>query len=75
MAFLSSCQLPAHIDERKIIQLIHPDKDVDGFHPMNTGRLVQGLPAFIPATHGIMLLLSHYRVETTGKARFRGHRS
>lgn len=60
--------LPAHIDERKIIQLIHPDKDVDGFHPMNTGRLVQGLPAFIPATpYGIMLLLSHYGVETTGK--------
>lgn len=60
--------LPKHIDERKIIQLIDPEKDVDGFHPMNTGRLVQGLPAFIPATpYGILLMLEQYGIETSGK--------
>ncbi|MBS1513114.1 MAG: bifunctional 5,10-methylene-tetrahydrofolate dehydrogenase/5,10-methylene-tetrahydrofolate cyclohydrolase [Bacteroidetes bacterium] len=60
--------LPEHIDEQKIISLIHPDKDVDGFHPVSVGRLVQGLPAFIPATpYGIMLMLEHYKIATTGK--------
>ncbi|MEO8403781.1 MAG: bifunctional 5,10-methylenetetrahydrofolate dehydrogenase/5,10-methenyltetrahydrofolate cyclohydrolase, partial [Chitinophagaceae bacterium] len=44
------------------------DKDVDGFHPVNIGKMVQGQPTFIPATpHGIMLLLAHYKIETKGK--------
>jgi|SRR6185312_14461201 len=60
--------LPKHISEEKIIMAIHPEKDVDGFHPVNAGKLVQGTPAFISATpHGIMLLLEHYKIETKGK--------
>lgn len=60
--------LPKHIDESDVIDTIDPDKDVDGFHPVNIGKMVQGLPAFVPATpHGIMLLLEHYKVETKGK--------
>ena len=60
--------LPKHISEATIISLIHPDKDVDGFHPMSVGKMVQGLPTFIPATpYGIMLMLEHYKVETKGK--------
>lgn len=60
--------LPAHINEQKIIGLINPDKDVDGFHPISTGKMVQGLPAFIPATpYGIMLMLEHYNIPTAGK--------
>ncbi|MDB5201462.1 MAG: folD [Ferruginibacter sp.] len=60
--------LPKHIDENKIIGLINPDKDVDGFHPVSVGKMVQGLPTFIPATpYGIMLLLKHYQIETSGK--------
>src|SRR5579871_5806583 len=59
--------LPKHISDEKVINAIHPSKDVDGFHPENTGRLVQGLPAFVPATpHGIMLLLEHYKIDTKG---------
>ena len=60
--------LPKHISEEKVILAIDPDKDVDGFHPVNAGKLVQGSPAFISATpHGIMLLLEHYKIETSGK--------
>jgi methylenetetrahydrofolate dehydrogenase (NADP+) / methenyltetrahydrofolate cyclohydrolase len=60
--------LPKQINENKIIALIHPDKDVDGFHPVSVGRMVQGLPAFVPATpYGIMLMLEHYQVPTKGK--------
>ena len=60
--------LPKQIDEEKIISLIHPDKDVDGFHPVSVGKLVQGLPTFIPATpYGIMLMLEYYKIETSGK--------
>jgi methylenetetrahydrofolate dehydrogenase (NADP+)/methenyltetrahydrofolate cyclohydrolase len=60
--------LPKHISEETIIRLIHPDKDVDGFHPMSIGKMVQGLPSFIPATpYGILLLLEHYKIETKGK--------
>ena len=55
--------LPKHITEQNIIEAVHPDKDVDGFHPVNAGKLVQGLPSFIPATpYGIMLLLEHYQI-------------
>jgi methylenetetrahydrofolate dehydrogenase (NADP+) / methenyltetrahydrofolate cyclohydrolase len=60
--------LPKHINEEKIINLIHPDKDVDGFHPVSTGRMVQGLPTFIPATpYGIIMMLEHYKIDTKGK--------
>ncbi len=60
--------LPRHIKESDVINTIDPDKDVDGFHPVNIGKMVQGLPAFVPATpHGIMLLLEHYKIETKGK--------
>jgi len=60
--------LPAHIKEELVINTIDPAKDVDGFHPMSIGRMVNGLPTFIPATpYGIMLMLEHYKIETTGK--------
>jgi methylenetetrahydrofolate dehydrogenase (NADP+)/methenyltetrahydrofolate cyclohydrolase len=60
--------LPKHISEEKIINIINPAKDVDGFHPISVGRLVQGLPSFVAATpYGIMLMLQHYGIETAGK--------
>lgn len=61
--------LPKHISAEKILNLVSPQKDVDGFHPSNVGRLVQGLSTYIPATpYGIMLLLEHYQIETTGRS-------
>jgi len=60
--------LPKHIKESNIIEAIDPAKDVDGFHPVNVGRLVQGLNTFIPATpYGIILMLEHFNIETKGK--------
>jgi len=60
--------LPKHISDEQVINTVHPDKDVDGFHPESVGRMVQGLPAFIAATpYGIMLLLEHYKIDTKGK--------
>ena len=60
--------LPKHISEQKIIEAINPLKDVDGFHPSSAGKLVQGLPTFLPATpYGIMLLLEYYKISTKGK--------
>jgi len=60
--------LPQHIDDEKIIEAIHPDKDVDGFHPMNIGRMVQGFDTFIPATpYGVLLMLEYFNIETKGK--------
>lgn len=60
--------LPNHISEEKVINTINPSKDVDGFHPSSIGKLVQGLPTFIPATpYGIMLMLEHYKIDTVGK--------
>jgi methylenetetrahydrofolate dehydrogenase (NADP+)/methenyltetrahydrofolate cyclohydrolase len=60
--------LPKHINDEKIIEAIHPDKDVDGFHPMNIGKMVQGLDTFIPATpFGVLLMLEYYKIETKGK--------
>ena len=60
--------LPAHIAEEAVIKAIDPAKDVDGFHPVNLGKMVQGQPGFIPATpYGIMLLLEHFQIETAGK--------
>lgn len=60
--------LPQHISSKKVINAISPEKDVDGFHPVSVGRMVEGLPTFVPATpYGIMLLLEHYKIETKGK--------
>jgi methylenetetrahydrofolate dehydrogenase (NADP+)/methenyltetrahydrofolate cyclohydrolase len=60
--------LPRHIDVVKVIETIDYKKDVDGFHPINIGRMVKGLKAFLPATpYGILKLLEHHGVETAGK--------
>ena len=60
--------LPKHFNESSVINAIDPRKDVDGFHPMSIGKMVQGLDTFIPATPlGIMLMLEHYKIETAGK--------
>lgn len=59
--------LPAHIDENKIIDTILPGKDVDGFHPINLGKMMIGQEAFVPATpKGIMMMLEHYQIDTAG---------
>ena len=59
--------LPKHINDENIINAIDPDKDVDGFHPVNVGRMVQGLSTYVPATpYGIILLLQHYKIDTKG---------
>ncbi|MDP3451998.1 MAG: bifunctional methylenetetrahydrofolate dehydrogenase/methenyltetrahydrofolate cyclohydrolase FolD [Bacteroidales bacterium] len=60
--------LPKHIDEQKVIEAIDPAKDVDGFHPVNVGKMVSGLPSFVSATPaGIIELLKRYNIETSGK--------
>jgi len=60
--------LPKHIDDAKVIEAIDPKTDVDGFHPSNVGRLVQGLNTFIPATpYGVLLMFEHFKIETKGK--------
>ena len=60
--------LPKHINEQNILNVIDPEKDVDGFSPINTGRMVLGMPSYIPATpYGIMLMLEYYKIETSGK--------
>jgi len=60
--------LPSHISETKVIETIDPAKDVDGFHPVNVGRMMIGLPCFVSATpSGIMELLQRYGIETSGK--------
>ena len=66
--FIVQLPLPAHIDENKIIERIAPEKDVDGFHPVNVGRMAIGQKGFLPATPaGIMELLRYYNIETEGK--------
>ncbi len=66
--FIVQLPLPEHIDEQKVLMAVHPDKDVDGFHPMNVGRMALDLPTFLPATpYGIMELLERYKVPTSGK--------
>ena len=66
--FIVQLPLPKHINENKIIEAIAPEKDVDGFHPVNVGRMVIGLPAFISATPaGIMEMLKRYNIDTQGK--------
>ncbi len=60
--------LPKHIEENAVINAINPTKDVDGFHPISQGKMVLGLPTFLPATpYGIMLMLEHYNIDTVGK--------
>lgn len=60
--------LPKHIDPEKVTEAIDYRKDVDGFHPINLGRMQRNLPCFIPATpYGILLMLEHYQIDTTGK--------
>lgn len=59
--------LPKHIDPEKVTEAIDPTKDVDGFHPINLGRMMRNLPCYIPATpYGILLLLAHYNINTSG---------
>ena len=65
--FIVQLPLPKHISEDKVIETIHPSKDVDGFHPVNLGKMMLSLPTFIPATpYGILLMLQHYGIKTTG---------
>jgi len=60
--------LPAHIDETKLLELVAPQKDVDGFHPFNVGRLTTGLDGFVPCTPlGVMHLLNEYNIDVKGK--------
>jgi methylenetetrahydrofolate dehydrogenase (NADP+) / methenyltetrahydrofolate cyclohydrolase len=66
--FIVQLPLPKHISEQKIIEAIDPKKDVDGFHPINMGRIAIGIPAYVSATpFGIMELLKRYHIETSGK--------
>lgn len=66
--FIVQLPLPKHIDEQKIIEAIDYRKDVDGFHPINVGRMAIGLPCFVSATPlGIITLLKRYNIETSGK--------
>lgn len=66
--FIVQLPLPDHISEHRIIQAIDPNKDVDGFHPVNLGRMVLGLPCFVSATPaGILELIRRYDIPTSGK--------
>ena len=66
--FIVQLPLPKHIDPEKVIEAIRPEKDVDGFHPMNLGRMVAGLPALLPATpSGIVELMARQGIKTSGK--------
>lgn len=66
--FIVQLPLPKHIDEEAITLAITPEKDVDGFHPVNFGRMAQGMPSFLPATPmGILEILRRYNIETSGK--------
>ena len=66
--FIVQLPLPKHISENKVIEAIDPQKDADGFHPVNLGKMVIGLPGYLPATpYGIVELLKRYNIETAGK--------
>ena len=66
--FIVQLPLPDHIDEEKVNLAIDPKKDVDGFHPMNIGRMVLGQPAYLPATpFGVIKMLEYYNIDTSGK--------
>ena len=67
--FIVQLPLPRNISEQKVIEAIDPRKDVDGFHPVNTGRMISGLPSYLPATpDGILSLLKYYNVPTAGRS-------
>jgi len=66
--FIVQLPLPKHIDEQKILMAINPEKDIDGFHPENIGKMVAQLPGFLPATpYGIIELINRYNIPTEGK--------
>jgi len=66
--FIVQLPLPGHISESKVIEAIDPRKDSDGFHPVNLGKMMIGLPGYLPATpFGIVELIKRYRIETSGK--------
>ena len=66
--FIVQLPLPKNISERKVIEAIAPEKDVDGFHPANVGRMALNLPTYLPATpYGILQLIERYKIETAGK--------
>ncbi|MBU6342003.1 MAG: bifunctional 5,10-methylene-tetrahydrofolate dehydrogenase/5,10-methylene-tetrahydrofolate cyclohydrolase [Bacteroidetes bacterium] len=66
--FIVQLPLPKHINDERVTLAIDHRKDVDGFHPINFGRMAQGMPAFLPATpYGIVEILRHYHIETAGK--------
>ena len=66
--FIVQLPLPKHIDEEKVLMAIDPDKDVDGFHPTNFGKMALDMESFIPATpYGIMELLRRYQIDISGK--------
>jgi methylenetetrahydrofolate dehydrogenase (NADP+)/methenyltetrahydrofolate cyclohydrolase len=66
--FIVQLPLPNHISENKVIEAIAPEKDADGFHPVNLGRMMIGLPGYLPATpFGIVELIKRYQIETSGK--------
>lgn len=66
--FIVQLPLPGHISENKVIQAIDPQKDADGFHPVNLGKMVIGLPGYLPATpFGIVELIKRYKIETSGR--------
>ena len=66
--FIVQLPLPKHIDSQVVINAINPDKDVDGFHPVNVGKLMLSLPTFVSATpYGIVALLDYYHIDTKGK--------
>ena len=66
--YIVQLPLPKHIDSQKVILAIDPNKDVDGFHPMNLGKIITNMPGFLPATpYGILELINRYKIETEGK--------
>ena len=66
--FIVQLPLPKQIDEQKVLMAVNPEKDVDGFHPVNVGKMALDLPTFLPATpFGILELLKRYQIETSGK--------
>jgi methylenetetrahydrofolate dehydrogenase (NADP+)/methenyltetrahydrofolate cyclohydrolase len=66
--FIVQLPLPKHIDENKVIQQINPAKDIDGFHPVNMGRMAMNVPSYLPATpFGILQLIEKYNIETDGR--------
>jgi len=66
--FIVQLPLPSHISENKVIEAIDPQKDADGFHPVNIGKMVIGLPGYLPATpYGIVELIRRYGIETSGR--------